>query len=210
MEISPLNFLKLAHQWIQKSLVSFFYESTCVNIQNWPQPRETRGKLHQPPGGTSGICRPWGSRQVTIMIKVVQHVQQGLGWDQLWTDGTGKCSAKMRCCQMFFSLSWRQWVYYHLPGPKAFRQVWTCQGAGNWSGSGIECFSLDMPHANSGASNEDLTPNTLIQRWSRNSGWKIFELSIQQLLMSVQWNCPKVAIKPSEPTWWHGELVEKP
>ena len=106
------------------------------------------------------------------MIKVVQHVQQGLGWDQLWTDGTGKCSAKMRCCQMFFSLSWRQWVYYHLPGPKAFHQVWTCQGAGNWSGSGIECFSLDMPHANSGASNEDLTPNTLIQRWSRNSGWK--------------------------------------
>ena len=158
------------------------------------------------------------------MIKVVQHVQQGLNvqidsgnsfrmgpamdrWDP--ASAAPRCAA-VSGCQMFFSLSWRQWVYYHLPGPRVFHQVWTCQGAGNWSGSGIECFSLDMPHANSGASNEDLTPNMLIQRWSRNSGWKILELSIQQLLMSVQWNCPKVAIKPSEPTWWHGELVEKP
>jgi len=58
-------------------ILGFFYESTWVNIQNWPQPRETRGNFtnHQ---GLLSICRPWGSRQVTIMIKVVQHVQQGL------------------------------------------------------------------------------------------------------------------------------------
>ena len=195
------------HEWIQKSPVSFLCESIWVNIQNWPRPRgKLRAKHLHHPGVSLWLC---GSGQVTLMIEVIQHVQESLS-----ADGTDACdtseSDSLQGQQRLVPLSWRQWVYYHPPGPKAFHQVWTFEcreliwsgthGGPHWTWCHMRTVvqgRFDSKHAST-------------KRWSKNSGLKIFELSIQQLSMTVRWNCPRAVTKPSEPTWWHGELVEKP
>ena len=154
----------------------------------------TRGYLVFVVPGAPGRSPSWSKS-----FNTSNRVSIRFGWDQLGTDGTRKCSAKMRCChccQMFFSLSWRQWVYYHLPGPEAFHQVWTCQGAGNWSGSGIECFSLET-HATCELwcvqrrfDSKHAGPKVKQKQWLENT-WTQYPTAVNVCAMELPQSCDK-------------------
>ena len=151
MDISPLNFLKLANQWIQLNHWSLFWQKKHVGKYSELAPvslGKLRGKLTTNHQGYLNFNKSLG-------LQAGHHHDQSRstrptgsqcadGFGEFVSDGTscrdqpmGPASATaprfFLLSDVFFSLSWRQWVYYHLPGPKTFHQVWTCQGAGNWS-----------------------------------------------------------------------------